>query len=127
LILGNDSQRQFERVVQELERKRHAPADERAPASTAGKPPAQMQVELRPELQCVEFRWRQSELDIDSPSLLVPYVFLELSYYAMLGAKLAPVFAAVAGNRFDGGSPGPASDRRNDSAAGPSLHRDTPP
>jgi hypothetical protein len=80
-------------------------------------PTQTIQVLHHPTLKFVEFQYR-GELEIETRSVWVPEVMLEITYYAMLGAKLAPVLAALSG----GGNPGPPVQ-----STPLSLHRETPP
>ena len=79
-----------------------------APAASSSSEPRavptqQIQVLHHPALKVVEFQYR-GELEIETRSVWVPEVMLEITYYAMLGAKLAPVLVALSG----GGNPGPS-------------------
>lgn len=94
-----------------------------APAGPT-RPNQAIQVELHEAQQCVEFKCLD-EFAITPHSTFVPFSVLEICYYNMLGAKLAPMLAVLARAGARGEIPGSPTDNR--SLAGPSLHRDTPP
>jgi hypothetical protein len=103
------------------ELRRYADADiARRGGQTPPAPPAvsgvnqAIQIELHETEKLVEFKVR-NQFDIDASSIFVPFAMLEITYYAMLGAKLAPVLAALS----HGGNPGPST-----SPTALSLHRE---
>jgi hypothetical protein len=88
-------------------------ADRRAARGVAGgipQPPnvpesQELSIEIHPERQLVEFKTRD-RFAIVPTSTFVPFALLEVTFYAVLGLRVAPILASLSA----GGSPGPSSD-----------------